>query len=164
MKWDIPPLIKVYEALGCIADKRLEINGLEGRVYSSSRNKFYTIIYEPNSNSIMVNDNGSYYIGYLGYPAIAYLMKLGELDFSKEYSMALKGIHWKDLNVKHDRNKGEGIPDYDFEAVIEEVDLLVKKQGIEIHKFKSFLENILEQIKSKNLNLLGEKKPSPKRY
>ena len=164
MKWKIPPLIKVYEALGCIADERLEIDGLEGRVYSSSRGKFYTIRHEPKSNSIMVNDNGSYYIGYLGYPAIAYLMKVGELDFSEEYANALKGIHWKDLNVKHNRNKDEGVPDYDFDSVIKEVDLLVQERGVNVHKFRGFLENILEQIKSKDLNLLGEKELPPKGY
>ncbi|MDD3645964.1 MAG: hypothetical protein PHH06_00995 [Candidatus Gracilibacteria bacterium] len=164
MKWKIPPMIKVYEALGCIADDRLEFEGIEGRVYSSSRRKFYTIRYEPKSNSIMVNDNGSYYIDYLGYPAIAYLMKVGELDFSEEYSNALKGIHWKDLNLKHDRSKGVGIPDYDFDSVIEEVDLLVEKKGINIVDFKRFLEKVLEQIKSKDLNLLGEKELPPKGY
>lgn len=93
MRWKNPPIIKIYEALGCIADDRLEINGTKGKVYSSSRKKFYSIRYDSETNSIMCNDNGSYYIGYLGYPAIAYLMKIGELDFSKEYSNSLKGIH-----------------------------------------------------------------------
>ena len=164
MKWKIPPIIKIYEALGCIADDRIEINGLEGKVYSSSRKKFYTIKYDSKSNSIMCNDNGSYYIGYLGYPAIAYLMKIGKLDFSYEYANALKGIHWKDLNVKYDRNRGIGVPDYDFEAVINEVDLLVHKRGINIVEFKGFLEKILEQIKFLNLKLLGKKELPPSGY
>ena len=106
MQWKIPPLIKIYEALGCIGDKRLEIKENLGKVYSSSRGKFYSINYDKNSNSIMCNDNGSYYIGYLGYPAIAYLMKIGELGFSEKYAESLKGIHWKDLNTKHNKNKG----------------------------------------------------------
>lgn len=33
MKWKIPPKIKIYEALGCIADKRIEINGNDGKVF-----------------------------------------------------------------------------------------------------------------------------------
>jgi len=164
MKWKIPPVIKIYEALGCIADNRLEINGLEGKVYSSSRKKFYTIKYDSSSNSIMVNDNGSYYIGYLGYPAIAYLMKIGELDYSEKYANALKGIYWKYLNVKYDKNNGVGVPDYDFDLVIKEVDLLLEKKGINIVEFKGYLEKVLEQIKSKNLNLLGEKEFPPKGY
>ncbi len=164
MKWKTPSIIKIYEALGCIADDRLEINGLEGKVYSSSRNKFYTINYDPKSNAIICNDNGSYYVGYLGYPAIAYLMKTGELDFSERYAKALKGINWKDLNVKHDRNKGRGIPNYDFEAVIEEVDSLIQEKGINMREFKSFLEKVAEQIKAKKFKILGEKVPPPKGY
>ena len=164
MKWKTPPIIKIYEALGCIADNRLEIENKNAKVYSSSRKKFYTIKHEPKLNSIMVNDNGSYYIGYLGYPAIAYLMKIGELNFSKEYSTALKRIHWKDLNVKYDKNKGVGIPEYDFDSVIKEIDLLIEKKGINITKFKDFLKQTLKQIKSKDLNLLGKKELPPKGY
>lgn len=157
MKWKIPHIIKIYEALGCIADKRLEIISLEGKVYSSSRGKCYSIIYEPNSNSIMCNDNSSYYISGLGYPAIAYLMKIGELDFSEEYSNALKGIHWKNLNSKFDRNKGIGVPDYDFDAVIKEINLIIKKKEINLIEFQNYIKRVLKQIKSKNLNMLGEK-------
>jgi len=164
MKWKTPPLIKIYEALGCIGDNRLEINGLEGKVYSSSKGKFYSIRYEPKSNSIMCNDNGSYYVGYLGYPAIAYLMQKGELDFKEIYSTALKGIYWKDLNMKHNRNKGGGVPDYDFNAVIKEVDVLIQEKGVNLTEFRNYLEGVLEQIKSKNLNILGEKELPPVGY
>lgn len=164
MKWKTPPKIKIYEALGCIADNRLEINGLEGKVYSSSKCKVYSITYDPKSKSIMCNDNGSYYIGYLGYPAIAYLMKIGELEFSKEYSNALKAIHWKNLNVKYDKNKGVGVPNYDFNLVINEVNLLLEKKGINLVKFKNYLKNVLKQIKSKNFNLLNDKKLPPEGY
>jgi hypothetical protein len=164
MKWEIPPIIKIYEALGAIADNRLEIDGLEGKLYSSSRKKIYTIKYDSSSNSLMCNDNGAYYIGYLGYPAIAYFMKIGELEYSSNYANALKGIYWKDLNVKHDRNKGKGVPDYDFNAVIEEVDILMQNRGIEIKEFKNYLNRVLEQIKTKSLNLLGEKIEPPQGY
>ena len=164
MKWKIPPVIKIYEALGCIADGRLEVDGLQGRVYSSSRGKFYTIKYDPKANSIMVNDNGSYYIGYLGYPAIAYLMQIGELEFSKTYADALRGIHWKDLNMKYNRNRGAGIPSYDFDAVIQEVNLLLQQRGIDITEFNEFLNRVLSQLKSKKLNLLGRKIRPPKGY
>lgn len=161
MKWKIPPIIKIYEALGCIADGRLEIDGHQAKVYSSSGRKFYSIRYDPESNSIMVNDNGSYFVGYLGYPAIAYLMQIGELDFSEKFADALKGVHWKNLNSKHDRNKGKGVPDYDFGAVIKEIDLLVQERGIDMVEFKRYLKRILEQFKSKGFNLLGGKQLPP---
>jgi hypothetical protein len=37
MKWQHPPIIKIYEALGAIADGRVEINGMTAKVYSSTR-------------------------------------------------------------------------------------------------------------------------------
>jgi len=155
MKWNIPPIIKIYEALGCIADERLEMKELEAKVYSSSKKKFYTIKYDPESNSIMCNDNASYYVGYLGYPAIAYLMKRGELDFSEKYAIALKGIHWKDINQKYKN---------DFNKTQRYVNKLIIQKGVNLNEFKIFLKKVLGQIKSKSLNLLGEKELPPKGY
>ena len=140
MKWGIPPLIKVYEALGSIADKRIEIDGLKAKVYSSSKGKFYNVRYESETNSIMVNDNGSYYKGYLGYPAIAYLMKIGELEFSEEYADALAGIEWKDINVRFKN---------DFSKTQKYVDEIVESKGLNLGHFYDYLERVLEQIKSK---------------
>jgi|GEM_PF-4885943 len=59
--WDTPPLIKIYEALGVIADDRIKIdeNGI-GKVFSSSKNKFYTVIRLIRSNMMKY-----FYLGYL---------------------------------------------------------------------------------------------------
>ncbi len=46
----------------------------------------------------MSNDNGSFYKGYLGYPAIGYLLLIGELDYSPIVAKKLKGLAWKDIN------------------------------------------------------------------
>ena len=70
MKWEHPPIIKIYEALGAVADNRVELSENTAKVFSSSGNKFYDVSYDRDSNSIMTNDNGSYWKGYLGYPAI----------------------------------------------------------------------------------------------
>ena len=72
---DTPPTMKIYEALGAVADKRLEITGNTAKVYSSSKGKFYTVTYDSATNAIMSNDNACYFVGYLGYPAIAYLLQ-----------------------------------------------------------------------------------------
>ena len=155
MKWNIPPIIKIYEALGSISDDRIEIEGLKAKVYSSSREKFYIVRYEPKTNLIMTNDNASYYVGYLGYPAIAYLMKIGELEFSEEYANALSGIKWKDINVKFKN---------DFSKTQEYMDGIVESKGLNLGRFYNYLERVLEQLKSKSLNLLGEKEQPPKGY
>jgi len=95
MKWKTPPIIKIYEALGCIADERIIEENNEIHIYSSSKNKFYIIKYSEKENAIMSNDNGSYWKGYLGYPAIAYLMFIRKIKYQEKISKALKGINGK---------------------------------------------------------------------
>lgn len=162
--WKTPPTIKIYEALGCIADWRLEIDGSWGRVYSSSRGKFYTIRCDRATHAIMCNDNGSYYKDYLGYPAIAYLMHIWELGFVESYAQALKNIHWKDIIVAHDRNKWVGVPDYNFDAVIVEIDSLLQQRSVNIEEFRDFVARTMEQIRIAPWNVLGEKELPPKGY
>lgn len=99
-KWKIPPIIKVYEALGCVADGRLELDGNTAKVFSSSRGKFYTVTHDPERNAIMANDNGSYWQGHLGYPAIAFLIKKGIIPFDHKIADALAGVAWKDINTR----------------------------------------------------------------
>ncbi len=66
MYWKIPPKIKIYEALGCLADGRLKKVDGKVQVYSSSGQKFYTVTFDEKKKAIMTNDNGSYWIGYWG--------------------------------------------------------------------------------------------------
>ena len=154
MKWQTPPIIKIYEALGCLADERIEENG-QIKVYSSSRNKFYIVQYSAKDRAIMTNDNGSYWKGYLGYPAIAYLMKIGQIKYDEKFSKALKGIKWKDLNQKFKN---------DFDKTIEHIRKGLLLQGINLKEFDEEINNILEQIKKLDLNLLGNKVKPPQGY
>ena len=70
MQWKHPPVTKIYEALGAVADGRVKVVGNAAKVLSSSGNKSYAVEYDPSSKSIMVNDNASFYRGYLGYPGV----------------------------------------------------------------------------------------------
>lgn len=100
--WKVPPRIKVYEALGCMADGRVkEITETGARVVSSEGNKIYTVIYDEKTRTIGANDNGSYWQGYLGYPAIAYLMIQKKLSYDEGLAQSLKGISWKKINTKY---------------------------------------------------------------
>lgn len=107
--WKQPPIIKIYEALGALADKRIELSVNTAKVYSSSGNKFYTVTYDPKKNAIMCNDNGSYWQDYLGYPGIAYLLATELIHYTKNNAKFLKDIMWKDLNqsFKNDFDKTE---------------------------------------------------------
>lgn len=155
MKWKLPPKIKVYEALGALADKRIEVTGNSAKIYSSSGSKFYTVTFDPKLNAIMANDNGSFWQGYLGYPAIAYLMQVGIITFDKKYSEALKGIEWKDINTKFKN---------DFARTITYVHELLNTRGVNLKVFESEIENILKQVRKLNLSLLGSKTKPPAGY
>ncbi|MDB5259832.1 MAG: hypothetical protein JWN37_63 [Candidatus Nomurabacteria bacterium] len=153
MKWKIPGKPKVYEALGVVADKRIEVSGDEAKVYSSSGNKFYDISYDASKNAIMCNDNSSYWKGDLGYPAIAYLMKVGVLEYDENLGELLKGVPWKDLNVKFKNN---------FDKTVEYI--LEKLTDREKQSFELYVEKIIEDIKELDLNLLGKKAKPPEGY
>ena len=154
--WKAPPSIKVYEALGCIADKRIVEEEGKIRVYSSSRNKYYIVNYDEKNNAIVSNDNGSYYVGYVGYPAIAYLMLKEKLLFNQKYADALKDIHWKDLNTKFNN---------DYFLVEEFIHKhYLEKHNISIKKFKLFIEKVLEEIQTLQLKKLPFPSLPPNKY
>ncbi len=151
-----PPIIKIYEALGAIADQRIElIQGLfvEAKVYSSSREKFYTVTYDPANNAIMLNDNGSYRKGYLGYPGIAILLLQWDLPLNKEYTTLLKDIPRKDINTKNNN---------DFEKTQKQIDTMIIEKWHDIKSFHDYIQNILNEITKKPLSYLGKKTLPPK--
>ena len=153
MKWKIPPDIKIYEALGAVADGRIEMDGDTARVYSSSRNKFYDVHYDRAAHAIMTNDNGSFYQRYLGYPAIAYLMLAGEVSYDPNVAELLKGIAWKDINQKFKN---------DFAKTIGHI--LTGKNADEQTAIKAEVERIARQIKALDLDLLGPINKPPEGY
>lgn len=153
MKWKLPPKIKIYEAIGAVADNRIEINCDLAKVYSSSGNKFYDVVYDSNKNQIMTNDNGSYWKGYLGYPAIAFLMKNKVLSYSREAGDLLKGVKWKDINQKFKN---------DFDKTLNYI--LINKSESEVVLLKEFVEKVESEIKKLNIGMLGKKILPPDGY
>lgn len=154
MKWKLPPRIKIYEALGCIGDGRVEVSVNEAKVFSSSRVKFYSVKFN-GKNAIMSNDNGSYWTGCLGYPSIAFLMLKGKIKYNKRFAEALKGIAWKDINTKFKN---------DYEKTEIFVLEIAKGKEIDVTELLKEIGNILEQIKKLNLDLFGEKIKPPSGY
>jgi hypothetical protein len=107
MHWELTPIVKIYEALGAVVDGRVHVEGNTAKVYSSTGNKYYDVMYDSETHAIMVNDNGSYYKGYLGYPAVAFLMQIGKLPYDRDIAERLKDVAWKDINqqLKNDFDK-----------------------------------------------------------
>lgn len=153
MVWKHPPLTKIYEALGAVADGRVKIEGCQATCYSSSGNKFYTITYDVADKAIMCNDNASYYHGYLGYPAIAYLITVGLLPYEAGIANLLKGVAWKDLNQEYNN---------DFERTLESI--LVKLDPVDRSNLDSFVSKIDAKISSLAFKQLGEKTKPPVGY
>lgn len=153
MKWKCPPIIKIYEALGSIADDRVEVSNNTAKVYSSSRNKFYDVNFDPEQKAIMTNDNGSYWKGYLGYPAIAFLMKIGTLSCDEKIADLVKNITWKDINQKFKN---------DFDKTLDYI--LSSKSETEKENLKNFVEKTNEEIKNLDLGYLGKKVLPPEEY
>jgi hypothetical protein len=153
MKWSEPPVIKIYEALGAVADGRVEVKGDTAKVYSSSRNKYYDVTYDAAAHAIMTNDNGSYWKGYLGYPAIAYLLVINELSYREEYGEMLKGIKWKDINQKFKN---------DFNKTIDHI--FSSLNHLQQESLKHYADETLIHIAFLDLHLLGQKQKPPQGY
>jgi hypothetical protein len=153
MLWKHPPIIKIYEALGSVADGRVEVTGNTAKVYSSSRNKYYDVTYDPEKNAVMTNDNGSFWKGYLGYPAIAFLMKVGVLPYEESVGQLLSQIAWKDINQKFKN---------DFDKTLDFI--LSSKSEEEKVKLHDFVKQVDKKIQDLGLQILGKKIKPPEGY
>ena len=150
----MPPIIKLYEAFGCIADGRIEMMPFSAQVFSSSRAKFYTVIWDGNDH-LMCNDNGSFWQGYLGYPAIAFLCLKGLLPYSEFAANALKDIAWKDIN---ENNKN------DFGKTLDEVRKIVTARGVDFSSVQADVETTYAAMRFMPFHLLGNKLKPPQGY
>jgi hypothetical protein len=153
MKWKHPSITKIYEALGAVIDDRVEIKGNTAKVYSSSRNKFYNVTYDSKKKQIMSNDNSSYWKGDLGYPSIAFLMKIGVFSYDGALANILRGVPWKDINQKFNN---------DFDKALEYI--LSSKTDEEKLKLNDFVQKVDAEIKKLSLSLLGKKTLPPNGY
>jgi len=153
MKWKMPPVVKIYEALGAIGDGRISVDSDKGKVMSSKGNKKYSVKFDADTNAIMANDNGSFWQGYVGYPAISFLMKIGKIEFDDAVANSLKGIAWNDVNKKFQR---------DYEKTIEYCLQVAEKNGVNAKKVKIEVDRIYKILGKMELGMLGKKIYPPK--
>jgi hypothetical protein len=123
-----------------------KLTGNTAKSYSSSRSKFYEITYDPIASEIMSNDNSSYFKGELGYPSIAYLMKVGVLSFDQKLADILKGIQWKDINQKFKN---------DFSVALDHI--LSSKTEEERKTLEVFAQKVDKEIEKLQIGILGKK-------
>lgn len=140
-KWKLPPRIKVLEALGAVADGRIETEGNRAKVISSLGRKRYTVVYQPENSRIFSNDNASRWQGYLGYPIIAFLFAREIIEYKGEVAEALKGIKWKKLNDKYK----------DYDKVEEIVKERCEERGVSKEKVEKEQKRVMERLKDLDL-------------
>jgi len=144
--WKLPPRIKVLEALGCIADDRIQlIAENEAKVVSSTGERTYSVKWDGNK-AIFSDDNGSIYRGYLGYPSIAFLMKKGVLPFDEKIAEGLKGIPWKRLNERYKKY-------WIVESIVKRK---LERKGIDSKYVDAFVKRVMEAIKKEKFTKLEE--------
>ncbi len=152
--WKSPPKAKIYEALTAVADGRVKLTDNQtASVLSSDGTKTYTVEWSGDLRRITSNDNASYWQRYIGYPIIAVLMKLGNLDFDETVAQALSGIAWKQVNRKF-RN--------DYDKAVESV-LLNLDWGSGLRQtVVSEVDRIFAQLEKLDLEALPRRRRPPK--
>lgn len=152
--WKMPPRAKVYEALSTVADQRVTIIGpTTAQVLSSSRDKTYDVAWSENMREITSNDNASYWQGYIGYPIIAVLLKLGKLSFSTHIAELLAGVPWKVVNDQFKR---------DYDKAINHVLDQVEAKGGKRTEIRQEAERIYEQLGALGLQHAKQRRQPPK--
>jgi len=140
----MPPRIKVLEALGAIADGRVEKQGDKRyRVVSSEGDRIYKVYVDKESLLVYSDDNGTKYRGYVGYPIIAALMLEGLLPFDEDVAKALKGIPWRRLNETYKR----------YALVEKEVKRIASQRGVPEEKIDEVVEKVMNRLQSLRLRL-----------
>jgi hypothetical protein len=103
--WKMPPKIKIYEALGALADQRVSLTGpTTAQVQSSAHDKTYYVEWSEDLYKMTSNDNASYWQGYIRYPMIAILLQLGKLSFHHDTANLLADVPWKSIHEKFKRD------------------------------------------------------------
>ncbi len=155
MYWKPPHISKVYEALTAIADGRVIVDGNTAKVYSSSRGKYYDVVYDPASDCIGSNDNTAYFTGAMSYPMIAYFMLVGRVAYDVSVAQMLKGIPWKDINQKYKNN---------YNAAIQQVLAQLSGQGTDTTKITAEVERIYTVVSELRIRKFTTKKRPPRAY
>lgn len=153
--WKRTPKAKVYEALSAFADGRVDVvsNG-EATVASSDRAKTYTVVWDEGREAFGANDNASYWVGYMGYPIIATVMKLGLLRPQPDAAALLAGVNWNELNRAYKR---------DYDAAVEYVLQNIERDGGDADAVRAEADRLFEELKLLKLGRITPPGAPPKR-
>jgi len=135
----MPPIAKVYEAIGAIGDDRVRIHDARrARVVSSDGGRIYEVEISADGREISSNDNASYWQGYLGYPAIAVMIARGLYRARPDVIEALRGVPWKELNTRFHN---------DYERTLAEVMRRAEAKGFDPDAIRDETEAVLTAVR-----------------
>lgn len=140
-----PPRIKVLEALGAIADGRVELKSdpssrtYEATVRSSEGDRTYhvKVVVGDKFFKAYSDDNGTKLRGYVGYPIISVLMLAGVLSRDPEVEQALKGVDWRKLNETYKKY-----------AVVEDLVLKEAGQRVARERIEALRDKVMGELRS----------------
>lgn len=150
--WKMPPMVKVYEAIGALGDERVKVKDeTHAIIISSEGDKAYEVETSPDLHEVSSNDNASYWQGYLGYPGIAVLLARRLYRPRPKTVEALSGIPWKEINRRF-RN--------DYTKTLGDVAHRIRERGDDPDSVKAEAEAIMEALK-KLAPVRGKRKRPP---
>ncbi|WP_069807108.1 hypothetical protein [Vulcanisaeta thermophila] len=140
----MPPRIKVLEALGAIADGRVQvINDNEALVKSSDGTREYRVYVNVGSREVDSTDNGTVHRGYVGYPIIAFLMKKGLLPVNEELAGKLRGVPWRKLNEEYKN----------YARVMEAI---ISERGLDRDEVDRYINMVMARLRRMNLRRVAK--------
>ncbi|WP_243675190.1 hypothetical protein [Vulcanisaeta distributa] len=135
----MPPRIKVLEALGALADGRVEvINDKEAVVKSSDGTRMYKVYVDVSKREVDSTDNGTVHRGYIGYPIISFLMLKKLLPINEELMQSLKGIPWRRLNEE-------------YRSYARVMEVIIKDKGLNENEVNKYIDQVLSVLRRMNL-------------
>lgn len=147
--WKTPPIEKIHEAYGALADGRVRMDDTSAAVTSSDGAKQYTVNWEGDTYSS--NDNASYWQGYMGYPLIAALMMQGLVPYDEAIAAHFKGINWKERNTAH-KNK--------YAKVAAEIMGELKQKGVDCDRINAEIQRAYTALKTLDIQYRRGKRPA----
>lgn len=133
----LPPIEKVYEAWGALADGRVEPTSEGALVISSDRTKRYEV--RRDGDAYRSNDNATYWQGYAGYPIIATLMLEGRLPYDEAAAQLFSGVDWHAVNAAHKGDYGAALAQVMGERGID---------GVQERRVREAAGQVLERLAS----------------
>jgi hypothetical protein len=152
--WKMPPIAKVYEAIGALSDGRVTItDSTHASVRSSDGSKAYEVEISSDGREISSNDSASYWRGYLGYPAIAVMLARGFYGPRADVVKALSGIPWKELNTRFRNN---------YDRTIAEVLQRAEQNGYDVAAIRREAAAVLDSLRAASPLRGARRRPPPR--